>query len=77
MSNSWSDELISQTRAAIDDCFCAPDGYLHFKNVNRTFGKISVANLLAGKWLLESKAGGSETEFPTIDALIAAGWAID
>lgn len=75
--HSWSDELISQNRTAIDDCFVSPDGYLHFKNINHSFGKICVTKLLDGKWIIEGKQAGSETVFETIDALIAAGWAID
>lgn len=73
----WSDSLILLTRQAINDCFIAPDGVLHMKNLNGLYGKISLANLITRQYVVEAKNVDSKYEFCTVDELLDAGWAID
>jgi hypothetical protein len=77
MNNTWSDTLIEKTHESLDDCFFAPDGFLHMKSANRKYGKIHRDDLIAKKWLIQDKGVDAEYYFTTIDELIEAGWAVD
>lgn len=77
MSNTWSDRLIEETRNALNECFFAPDGFLHMKNINGSYGRIHRDNLIIKKWLIQDKKTDGEYFYDTIDELIAADWAID
>ena len=73
----WSSALIVQTREALDEPFFAPDGFLHMKNFNDSFGKINKDDLVKKRWLIQDKKTNDEYLYTTIDELVAAGWAID
>lgn len=78
MINSWSDDLKKATRDALQDCWSlSPDGCLHLKNSNRSFGKISAEDLLARKLLIQNKSTKTEYFYSTIDELIEGGWVVD
>lgn len=51
--------------------------FVHFKNINGGYGKISLSNLGAGKLIIQDKTTNIETTYNTHDELITAGWAID
>lgn len=73
----YSDKLIEETRQAIYDMPITRDDYLHFKNENRSFGKISTFDLMADKLLIKDKVTGTEYHYASTDELIEAGWVID
>jgi len=73
----WSEKLIQETRCAIDSCFAVHQGVLHMKNTNRTFGFIRFENLVTKNLMIEEKTSDAVHSYPTVDALIEAGWAID
>ena len=83
MGNTWSEELLKNTRQILDDTLDGAEvalfhGYLSMKNTNGSFGKISLENLMAKKLCIEDKSSGGQTiVYTTVDELIAAGWAID
>ncbi len=77
MANKWSDNLIQETRNAIGDCFVTPQGVLHMKNLDGSYGTIQLGNLVSNRFLIEDAKSDAEHLFPTVDALIEAGWAID
>jgi hypothetical protein len=76
-TGSWSARLKQETRDAFNECFFAPDGFLHMKNFNDSFGKIYKDDLINQKWLIQDKKTNAEYLYATVDELIAAGWAID
>lgn len=73
----FSDKLIEETRQAIYDMPITHDDHLHFKNENRSFGKISILDLMANKLLVHDKDTGAEYHYASTDELIYAGWVID
>lgn len=77
MNNTWSDDLIKQTRDVLNLDFLPFDHFVHFKNSNGNFGKISLGDLVAGKLIMQDKKTNEETVYNTGDELIAAGWAVD
>ncbi len=77
MSNSWSDNLLEETRDALRDGFVGANGFLHMKNINRSYGKIRLEDVMNGKLLIQDKDSDAEYSYSTVDELIADGWAID
>lgn len=77
MPNKWSDRLIAETRAALEDGAVTPLGVLHMKNLNGRYGKIQFDDLVAGRLLIRDKKSEAEYLYASADELIAAGWAID
>lgn len=77
MINAWSDDLLEQTRNALNDGFVGLDGFLHMKNINGNYGKIHLENLLAAKLLIQDKQTDEVYSFSTSDEVIANGWVID
>lgn len=77
MANNWSDRLIEETRAAFEDWVVAPLGILHMKNLNGSYGKIFMKDLVDDKLLIKDKKSEAEYLYASADELIAAGWAID
>lgn len=77
MTKQWSDNTVTLTREAIFDCFVAPDGVLHMKNFNNSFGAIQFENLVENRLLIKDKETQSEFLYGTVEELIAAGWVID
>ena len=73
----FSDQLIAETRKAIYDMPITRDDYLHFKNWNGRFGKISKFDLMEDKLLMKDKNTGTEYFYKSTDELIDAGWGID
>ncbi len=47
------------------------------KNLNGSYGTIRLGNLVSNRFLIEDTKSDAEYLFPTVDALIQAGWAID
>ncbi|MEQ1738962.1 MAG: hypothetical protein ABL884_03560 [Methyloglobulus sp.] len=77
MNNTWSDQLIEETRDVLDLGFVPVDDFVHMKNINGNFGKINLNNWLARKLIIQDKATDSEYVYATVDELIATGWAVD
>ncbi len=77
MRNSWSDNLLEETRTALDGGFVGIDGFLHMKNINGSFGKIILENVFSRKFLIQDKETHAEKLYNTTDELIDDGWAID
>lgn len=77
MTKTWSDNLIQETRNAIENYEVTPQGILHMKNINGPYGSMRLENLMSNRFLVEDKKGSEEYLFASVDELIAAGWAID
>lgn len=77
ISNKWSDRLIAETRAALENGVVTPLGVLHMKNLNGRYGKIQFDDLVAGRLHIKDKKSEAEYLYASADELIAAGWAID
>ena len=91
LNEQWSENLIQQTRNEIVDMVTHVDseGVRHwligsndllearFKNSDgERFGCISANNAHARNYLIELEGGGQE-QYPTVDALLEAGWVLD
>ncbi|OZB05789.1 MAG: hypothetical protein B7X67_11375 [Rhizobiales bacterium 39-66-18] len=75
---SWSDELKALTRAAVEDLDVMPRGNdVFFKHIRSGFGIMSFSDLVSGELRMRDAETGMITTFADVDALIAAGWAID
>jgi hypothetical protein len=73
----WSAGLQQQTRDAINEILLNPmTGCLHLKSIAGKAATIRAGNLLSGILKVELPDGGHE-EFADVEALLAAGWAID
>jgi hypothetical protein len=77
MYENWSDELLEETRTALNNGFVGPDGFLHMKNINGYYGKIRLEDLRAGKLLIQDKQADRAYQFSTCDEMMSSGWAID
>ncbi|MCY0854063.1 hypothetical protein [Cupriavidus sp. D39] len=75
--NGWSDTLVQQTRSTLQTLPLTPDGYVALKHIDGAFGRISLSDLVVGRFTVEDRADGERREYASIDALIAAGWVID
>lgn len=73
----YSDQLIEETRKALDDMPLTMDDHLHFKNNKGSFGKISIFDLMKNKMLIKDKITDADYHYASADELIAAGWVID
>lgn len=74
---SWSSRLSESTRQALQDIPVSPDGLLHLKNLDGCYASIDVLDLIARTYRLRRKSGDGEWTYPDVDAVLAAGWAID
>jgi len=77
MNNTWSDRLIEETRDVLDLGFVPRDDFVHMKNINGNFGKISLQNWLDRKLIIQDKKTDAEYLYATVDELIGGGWVID
>lgn len=77
MPNSWSDNLLEETRNALHNGFVGADGFLHMKNINGNYGKIRFEDLMDGKLLIQDMKTDAEYPYSTTEELIADGWVID
>ncbi|MGZ3814986.1 MAG: hypothetical protein ACXVA0_24850 [Mucilaginibacter sp.] len=77
MNNTWPNRLIDETRNVLDLGFVPPDDFVHMKNINGDFGKISLQNWLDRKLIIKNKETDAEYFYITVDELIADGWAVD
>jgi len=78
-SNEWSDDLKAQTGEAIEGSgiFAMRNGRLCLKHAVSGFGAIDADDLQHGVLRVVDMQTKQATTFVSVDALIAAGWAID
>lgn len=74
---TWSESLLTLTRAVMNLDFVPPGDFIYLKNINGNFGAIKVADWLAARLLVQNRETLAESEYVSVDALIAAGWAVD
>jgi len=74
---TWSDSLLQLTRAVMNLEFVPATDFIYLKNINGEFGAIKVADWLASRLCVQNRETLAESEFASVDALIAAGWAVD
>lgn len=77
MNNTWSDQLIDETRNVLDLGFFPRDDFVYMKNINGNFGKIGLQNWLDRKLIIKNKETDAEHFYATVDELIASGWVVD
>ncbi len=73
----WSRELIEETRRALQTPPITFDGNLSLKNVDGRFGQVGLCDLTRGILQVADRSSGETYVYETVDAVIAAGWAID
>jgi hypothetical protein len=76
----WSTSLQAETRALIEsrgEHFRSLDVNLHFKNSDGRDGHMSLFDLYRGELDVIDKRDGNRCDFADVDALLAAGWALD
>ncbi|MCB0126370.1 MAG: hypothetical protein KDE58_29130 [Caldilineaceae bacterium] len=79
-ASSWSDDLKEATRNAINGNmldFMPRGNKFHFKNINSSYGYISIDDLNNGILKIVDLKTHDEILFKNIDNLINAGWVID
>lgn len=76
-SKQWSASLREATREALIELPILRDGLIHMKHIERRFGSMNLTDLVAGKHVISIKPDGPILDYPDVDAVIDAGWAID
>ena len=75
---SWSESLKEQTRKALAEFQCNPlTGSIHLQNTDGSFGRITLQDLMTGRWEIHVEDSGECWTGASIDDVLAAGWAID
>ena len=75
-TSRWSDSLIAQTRTTLD-CPMTFDDVVCLKNIDGTFGVMTLADVMAQQWTITNRENGTVTSYETSEQLIKAGWAVD
>ena len=77
--DGWSKETREKTRDAMTglEPIIVRDGQIYLKHFTSGFATMTEANHFEGVLKITNKQTNEQTTFPTIDALIDAGWAID
>jgi len=79
MSN-WSDELIALTRSHVNAMLASPPRErlpICMKHWESRYGLLLLGQAEAGKLLISDATTGERQEFPSLDAILAEGWALD
>lgn len=74
---TWSENLLRQTRQAIEKMPLTPDGRLHFKHPTQGYAYAFIDDLERDCLVLRSKTRSDEYRFAKVEALLHAGWALD
>jgi hypothetical protein len=83
MSNAWTDEAIKNTNQTltnkIDGIDAAlPLGYISMKNIDGSFGKVSLESIMTQKlFLADIDSGKIKQIYKSVDEMIGAGWVVD
>jgi hypothetical protein len=77
LGRTWSARLIAETRATLEHAESFADGYVHLKSGDGMYGRISVQDIVARRFLIQDKVTLEIAKFPTIDAVLSADWVID
>lgn len=73
----WSDALLATTRAVMNLEFVPHGDFIYLKNINGSYGAIKINDWLASHICVQDRETSVETVYASVDALIAAGWAVD
>jgi hypothetical protein len=73
----WSVALQIETRDAIVQRACTPDGSLHFKHIQQNYAKLAWEDLCHDRLVLCIKPGDQMLRFDDIEHLLLAGWVVD
>lgn len=73
----YSNELREQTREVLYNMPVTRDDFIHMKNEDGRFGKISIYDLMQEKKIIQDKASDAVYHFTCTDQLLEAGWVID
>jgi len=74
---NWSEPLLELTRKVMNLEFVPSADSIYLKNINGEFGALKVGDWLAARLRVQNRETLVESEFASVDALIAAGWAVD
>ncbi len=75
--HTWSEPLLELTRSVMNLDFVPPADFIYLKNINGDFGAMKIGDWLAASLCVQNRETLVESEFASVDALIADGWAID
>lgn len=73
----WSEDLQQQTRVALEELSTPPDGLLHVKHKALGYAAINMLEFLQNGLLVCASSDGRRWEYPDVETLLTAGWAID
>ena len=73
----WSESLLATTRAVMNLEFVPRGDFIYLKNINGSYGAIKIKDWLASQLCVQDRETSAETVYASVDALIAAGWAVD
>ena len=73
----WSEALLATTRAVMNLEFVPRGDFIYLKNINGSYGAIKIKDWLASQLYVQDRETSVETVYASVDALIAAGWAVD
>jgi hypothetical protein len=76
-NSPWSPELTEETRRAFQAPPITFDGKLALKHADGRFGQVSLTDLMRGVLRVVDRTSEEAFIYDTVDALIAAGWAVD
>ena len=74
---TWSEPLLTLTRSVMNLDFVPPADFIYLKNINGEFGAIKVGDWLSSRLCVQNRETLAVSEYVSVDALIAAGWAVD
>lgn len=73
----WSDALLATTRAVMNLETVPMGDFIYLKNINGEYGQIKFPDWLAERICVQNRETSVEAVYDSVDALIAAGWAVD
>ncbi len=77
-TNKWSEAVIAKTYEILrDKNFMPVLDKMYLKNINRQYAIIQLNDLLADNFILEDADTKEKITFESVEALVAAGWAVD
>ena len=76
-ADKWSTGLQQQTRDALKEMPCAPDGLMHFKHKKHGYATAELTDLICDQFKLLHQDKIATYNFASAEDMISAGWCLD
>ena len=76
-AETWSAALQQQTRDALEEMPCTPDGLMHFKHKQHGYATAELADLICDQFKLFHQDKIKTYNFASAEEMISAGWCLD